>query len=200
MTSTVAQGSLASLASYSHSCAPVVVRYAGESLRQQSARKTECLCSSVLLCHHHRWSTMFRDVQKALGVEHIQFARAKALVVEHIQLALAAATCANSSGVCYASASRDVRVANTNGGRRVSTQATFGVPALIDDVPLGTASRVAECPPPGVSYAAPARWPNPATYAALVPVVGYIASAPAVPHVSTAQASYAAPEPVVGYV
>ena len=51
---------------------------------------------------------------------------------------------------------RDVRVANTNGERCLSTQAMFTAPALVDDVPLATTSSVADtCPRPAVSYAAP---------------------------------------------
>ena len=51
---------------------------------------------------------------------------------------------------------RDVRVANANGERRVSMQAMFAAPPLVDDVPLATASRVADtCPAPAVSCAPP---------------------------------------------
>ena len=55
----------------------------------------------------------------------------------------------------HASTKRDVRVPNTNCERRVSRQAMFAAPTLVDDVPLATASCIADaCPAPAASHAA----------------------------------------------
>ena len=98
------------------------------------------------------------------------------------------------------SESRDVRVPNTNGERRMSRQTMFAAPGHVDDAPLATASRVVDtCSAPAVSCAAPAavtlaktshwrsRWIH-------------RASACSTTRFSAAQALYLAPEPVVGFV